>query len=217
MSSEFNFPEAPKRVEKAPRVFNAIPQTSKSKASLILGGFGLQFVKSALYPFTEGEKDDYAPVSTSYLGTPVFSNLTFPAGSYKNLQGEQIDFEELQIDTVLFDVSMAKNIVKTEIQGRNGTVKEYISDGDYQVVIRGLIASESSDKYPDEEVKKLVEILKVQKDLAVESRFLNDVFDISNIVIESYSLPQAEGFQNIQGFEITAISDDPIELTIRTK
>lgn len=185
------------------------------KPALILSGFGLTAVKSKLYNFGEPEEDKVAPVGTSYLGTPVFSNLDVEPGSYKNLEGEQIDFEGIRVDTVLFDVSQQKNIIKTDIQGRNGSVKEYISDGDFAVTIRGAIVNPEGAVYPEEDVLKLVEICKVQKSIQVNSRFLNDVFDIFDLVIESYSFPQSEGIENVQFFELSCVSDDPIELTIR--
>lgn len=181
----------------------------------ILLQFGLQRIKANIYNFGEDEPDKAAPVSTSYLGTPVFDKLDIIEGNYIDLNGEKVAYEGIFIETVLFDVSQNKNIVKTAIQGRNGTVKEYISDGDYNVIIRGVIASESAEKYPEEEVLKLVNILKVQKEIEVASRYLNDVFNITNLVVESYSFPQTQGYQNIQAFEINCISDDPIELTIR--
>ncbi|MCP4503693.1 MAG: hypothetical protein GY822_27510 [Deltaproteobacteria bacterium] len=186
----------------------------------ILGSFGLQALKTKFYNIDDPERD--APVATSYLGTPVFSNLFFgedeeTGGSYRSLEGEQIDWEPIEINTVLFSVNQQKNIVRTPIQGRNGTVKEYISDGDFDITIRGLIVSPDAETYPKEDVLKLVKILKVQDNLPIASRFLNEYFDITNIVVASYSLPENEGFQNVQAFEINAYSDEPVEISIKSR
>ena len=179
----------------------------------VLASFGLQALKSVFYGIQDEPTDD--PVATSYLGTPVFSNIDFIEGSYKNLEGETIEYETLTVNTVLFSVNQSKNVVRTPIQGRNGTVKEYISDGDFDVSIRGLIVSPNANEYPKNDVLKLVEILKVQDNLEIASRFLNDRFGITNLVIMSYSLPENEGFQNMQAFEINAVSDEPIELILK--
>ena len=195
---------------------DVIKRDPSKKPQLILSGFGLQSLKAKAYNISPEEQEkNYIAEHKSYLGTPIFSNLEFPKGSYKNLEGVQTDFEGLVIDTVLLSVNQSKNIIKTPIQGRNGTVKEYISDGDFDVSIRGIIASESSSVYPEEEVLKLIAICKVQKELKVASRYLNQVFDVQNLVITSYSIPQTEGTQNVQMFELNCISDDPVELTIR--
>jgi len=196
-----------------------IPNKSEPRVQVqpkpILGSFGLQALKTKFYGIDDPGRD--APVATSYLGTPVFSNIDFLEGSSKNLEGEQIEYDSLVVNTVLFAVNQQKNIVRTAIQGRNGTVKEYISDGDYDITIRGLIVSPDAEKYPTDDVLKLVEILKVQNNIEIASRFLNDYFSITNIVIASYSLPENEGFQNVQAFEINAYSDEPVELAIKTR
>ena len=135
MNREYITPEKPE-----PRVQVQPKQISEQ--------FSLQRLRARIYDgkipngTTVGEDADFdsnGQSFTSYLGTPVFSNLDFIGGSYKNLQGEQIEYEDLRIDTVLFDVSQQKNVVTTEIQGRNGTIKEYISDGDFAINISGLI------------------------------------------------------------------------------
>jgi hypothetical protein len=191
---------------------------------LVLRGFGLQALKTKFYDFGEEQPDDKAPVSTSYLGTPVFMNIEFIPGTYKDKKGRSITYGNLlknnddatafQINTVLVDVSQSKQIIKTNIQGVSGTVKEYISKGDYQVKIRGVLVDESSERYPQEQVVQLREYLDAETSIGVAGRFLNDLFDITDIVIEGYSFPQTEGAQNYQLFEITAVSDDPIELTV---
>ena len=186
----------------------------------ILGSFGLQALKTKFYGIEDPGGD--TPVAESF-GNPVFSNIDFIGTdddgknqkTYTSLEGEQVPFPTLVINTVLFSVNQSKNIVKTPIQGRNGTVKEYISDGDYDISIRGVIVSENANEYPKDEVRKLIEILRVQDSFSIASRYLNEVFDITDIVIESYSLPQSEGYHNVQAFEINAVSDEPIEITVQ--
>lgn len=157
---------------------------------------------SAEYPDREGQVNNYLGSRgtdenrLSYLGTPVFCDIAI----------EREGKEDLILDTVLIDVSMRKNIVTTPIQGRNGTVKEYISDGDYEVKIRGAVTS-ADFAYPRVFVRDLHEILKQSELLNVVSDFLL-LYDIKELVVTDYSFPQREGFQNMQLFEISCISDD---------
>lgn len=190
------------------------------KPQLVLSGFGLQALKTKAYGFGEDEPNERDSLPTSYLGTPVFSNVDFIEGSYRDLEGNVVDYlktgevKGLQVDTVLISVNQSKIIKRTQIQGRNGSVKEYISDGDFDVTIRGAIVDPSPSRYPEEQVLKLLEVCKVQKEIEISSFYLNDVFGISNLVITGYKIPQSEGVQNMQLFELSCLSDDPIELTI---
>ena len=195
---------------------------------IVLKGFGLQALKAIYYntQINTEEQDENTPDPgvTSYLGTPVFAQLLFIPGKYKDVKGEEVLYGEILkndynkenfvVNTVLIDVSQQKQIIKTNIQGVSGTVKEYISKGDYQVTIRGALVSESSVRYPEEEVTQLVEYLEAETSIGVASRFLDDIFNIQNIVVESFSFPQVEGTQNVQLFEVSAVSDQPIELTV---
>lgn len=137
----------------------------------------------------------------SALGTPLFCDLAFPR------QGKS----DLVLDTLLVDVSMRKNIVTTMVQGRPGTVKEYISDGDYDVRIRGAVVITGTNEYPGAQVRDLHEIITKTEAIPVVADYLRQ-FNIYSLVVTDFSFPQREGFQNVQLFEITCLSDLPEEL-----
>ena len=40
------------------------------------------------------------------------------------------------------EISNTRNIVKTDIQGRDGSVKEFINNGDYQISIKGILSND---------------------------------------------------------------------------
>lgn len=136
----------------------------------------------------------------SWLGTLVWSDMLL---RYDNI--------EVYFETVLFDVSQSKNIVKTSLQGRNGTIKEYISDGDYVVNVRAALVSKGSKAYPESEVRNLITLLQIPYGLEVISPLLQ-AFDIYNVVVEDYALPSTNGFTNMQLVEMNCISDSPLVL-----
>lgn len=177
--------------------------------SFILSQAGLLLAEPREFPAQEYEPDP--ALKESFFGTPIWCNLKFPAGTYETLEGDIIQFEGLEIDQVLMSVSQSKNIVTTAIVGRNGTVKEYIADGDYSISIQGALASNKADVYPVTEFANLLEILKAPVSVKVESEFLAQ-FDIQEIVVTNYDFPQVAGFRDLQYFSISAISDEPIEL-----
>lgn len=192
-------------------------QQAKDAGRLIIRSFGLQFLKTELYKqgMPVASEKDQPLYKSSMLGTPVFSDLSIQETSYRS--GDRIlTTPAISFETVLFNVMQRKNIVVTPVQGRNGTVKEYISDGDYQISIRGVITGPNG-KYPKDEeiqsVKTLFQKLIAPIALDVDSWFLAQ-FGIYSIVVSDFSFPQFEGVQSSQAFEIQAISDIPLDLQV---
>lgn len=148
------------------------------------------------------------------LGNKVFSNLQIQADEYE-LDGTKLQFRDLIFDTCLFTVRQMKNIVKTPVQGRSGTVKEFIGNGDYMISIRGVISG-PKNIYPlngnnvnsasVNSVNDLIAMCNAPIELSVNSWYLN-MLGIYSIVIESWDLPQREGNYSTQFFEIEASSD----------
>lgn len=123
---------------------------------------------------------------------------------------------ELLINDVVMNVSLQKEIVKTSIIGRKGSIKEYITDGDYQISMSvGIMAvndrGEIIDQYPERAVTQLREILERPEALEVNSGFL-DLFNINKIVVTNMTVKQMT-HSNRQVIEITAISDDDYCIT----
>jgi len=156
----------------------------------------------------------------SYDSSLVATQQTITA---KNILGqllfEQITFKTPTMaytfpDCPLIDITASKNIVTTPIQGRNGSVKEYISIDDYQVTIRGILINYDNDDYPEELVYNLHQVFKVEAELQVLSPVLN-LLDIHNLVIKDIKFPEVEGYSNIQPFVLQCLSDEPLELVIK--
>ena len=182
---------------------------ASQQRNFIIEGFALHSLKTLVFSPPEFETDD--PLKTSMLGTPVFGNLDIQGGSYVDLDGNTITYDGLTIDTVLFSVQQSKNVVTTPVQGRDGTVKEYISAQDFVINIDGILVGDQANVYPEEAVNTLIEIMNVPESINIVSEFL-DRFDISEVVITDYDLSQQKGSRNIQLFRLSLLSDTPIEL-----
>lgn len=198
----------------------------------ILEGFGLTAINApnefnkikGLIPVKNSETNPYKgaiskvdesdqPLYFSDLGTPVWANIEFSGGSYVDQNGVTINFPTIKFETVLLTIDLPKVIIKTPIQGRNGTVKEYIADDDYQINIKGVIPGRNN-QYPYDDVLTLRKMMGSPYPLKVRSRFLQ-MFDIDNIVISTVSLPQTEGGYGQQLFNINALSDTEVSLDIK--
>ena len=158
----------------------------------------------------------------SYLGTPVFSNLEIPEGIYLDNKGNTINFAGIRFDTALMNVTIEKNIVRTAINGLNGTVKQFISLGDYSVDVQAILIGQTdsnnsgfevsaTDRVPETEIRKLNKILQVPQEIEVISEFL-DFFDISTVVMTGGNVSQREGYRDSVFANFGLLSDTPIEL-----
>jgi len=156
------------------------------------------------------------PDKQSLLNTPIFDTVIFGelngTNVYKDINGNEFSFKPIQIDLALVTITQTKNIVTTAIQGKNGTIKEFISDGDYQVSINGIVWI-NDNIYPEDDVQTLINICKIPQSIKIFSNFIN-MFGITEIIITDYSIAQQEGLRNQQPFTINAISDAPINLEV---
>ena len=147
----------------------------------------------------------------SLLGTKVLVDLTFHGMNYTDENGQLFQFDDFVLETVLLSVTQNKNIVRTKIQGKKGSVKEYISLDDYSVQVNGIIVG-SNGAYPKNDVQTLLTILNCNEALTVTSWYLQ-LFGINALVIDSgASLNQDEGQYSRQAFSIPCVSDEATNL-----
>lgn len=186
--------------------FAAIKQAN---ANLIISSFAFPFLQTEIYkgriPVTQRDE----PLRKSKFGTNIFSDLQFTSITSN---GEEII--HIPVDTVLFNVQQTKNIVRTQIQGRDGAIKEYIGLDDYEINIKGVICGPNG-VYPWDEVSNLVAFCRYDQSIGITSKYLNDLFDITEVVIKDYSFEQSEGSQSYQRFEINCWSEKPVEVLIQ--
>lgn len=122
----------------------------------------------------------------------------------------------LLINDVTVNVSLQKEIVRTALVGRAGTIKEYITDGDYQLTMSvGIVATDNNgqiiDQYPERAIEQLREIMEIPESLEIHSVFLA-LFGITHIVVTGFSAKQMT-HSNRQVIEITAVSDSDYVIT----
>jgi Domain of unknown function (DUF6046) len=140
-----------------------------------------------------------------WLGKTTLTRLFFKS---------KISDKQFEFDEATCNVSRQKNIVETVVVGREGTVKEHISNGDYQIDISiGIMKNDKADEYPLEELRALVRMMDEPSAIEVGSEYL-DVFKIKEIVVKSHSNPQ-ETFSNRQPFTISAVSDKPYLMKLK--
>jgi hypothetical protein len=150
--------------------------------------------------------------ATSILGNPVLCDLKILGKSYTGLDGKKYTIPDITMETVIVSVSQTKNIIATPITGRDGTVKEYIALGDYMVSISGILTA-ANGQYPEESIAALAMAKKAPVSLEVVNKLLQ-LYDIDNMVIADYSIPQEPGKYSTQVVNIQAWSDNPFIINL---
>jgi hypothetical protein len=207
-----------------------LPQNKKKATFQTLAkGYGLPIVKRAFLNTEElnsgtnfgiGDNED----GRSWMGTPLFSTLFIerPETSEYIYNEETQTYSEtpivlasnktigdkqgVYIEGCIMDVNEVNNVVTTQIDGLNGGVDEFISNGDSIISIRGFFASKDVNVQPRLDTEILRSYCRVGVSLSVVNSYLNDTFGIGQIVVLSTNFFQQQGMRNVQYFEIQAKS-----------
>lgn len=148
----------------------------------------------------------------SDLGTSVFADVTFESITYQDATGKDVVTPNMVFQSILVNVSFPRNIVKTQIQGRNGTVKEYIGEDDAIITFKGIITGRNG-QYPAAQIYALRQMIKAPYAIPVTSTHLQNL-GIYSVVFEDSEFEQEEGSYSYQVFSLNAVSDIPQELQI---
>jgi len=199
-------------------VIDNTPKPVKQDTKYIVKGVATKVVTTELYKAgvnaAQQRGGGFNPDKELYkssLGTSVMQDITFPSFEY-TIDNVSFTVPEIKLYSMTLIVDMDKNIVKTPLQGLNGTIKEYISDNDDMVTMKGQISGKNG-AHPFQLVNDLKKLIKSPVAVKVINKFLQNL-DIDTLVIERVHLPQEEGGYSYQDFEITFSTDFPIELNI---
>ena len=124
----------------------------------------------------------------------------------------------------MINIQGSNRIIKRNIAkaGKNpiGSIKERWSTDDYEITITGALYGDrmfgkAAQTYPRAEMAKLRDLLLTPKELHVLCEPLQ-ILGINKIVIESMNFPFTKG-ENVQAYEIRAVSDFPYNLIYKRK
>ena len=196
--------------------------------------FGL-YARFPVYVLGDAKPGNVPPVNMEDFAMDAFKLATADFQNYKGASTpngivvwDQFEFKHPDLATgepiyvfpliTTVEISVAKNIVKTPLIGSNqnisGTAKELMSIDDAMLTFRGLaINFEQPNQYPEDEVKALNRLFSINDSLPVASKILL-LNDITHVVFTNKEFPPLEGYANVQPFEFTAISDNPIILDL---
>lgn len=111
----------------------------------------------------------------------------------------------IEVDAIV-SCAMTKNVVSTAIQGLAGTVKEWVSDGDVAINLEFTLLG-SEGKYPQDAVSAVMEVLRLNDTLQVDSKVLNGIWGVTRVVVRSVSFSPTIAF-DYQRFSVALESDE---------
>jgi len=163
--------------------------------------------------FTQASQQ-MTPVGYGKFGFPILSNLFIYGDTYYDNYGKPIaKFNDIRIDAILMDVEIDKNIIVTDVQGRNGSFIEYVSSKSRRISFYGTFLADTMNIYPEADIAEFIRCVDSNRAVKVDSWYLR-MFGIYYIFIKKARIWQEEGSQEYQRFEFEAISDTPVQLKI---
>lgn len=198
-------------------------ETKYNKWKYIAGTFNPFDIYAAVFgyralPFPQGQLNNLVPdvdEKISKLGAVLYKKDSkgreafCPITLTRVQNGKIVKKYELPYSTVA--IQLRKNIVKTALPGRRGSVKELIQIEDYQFTINGVILTDS--ELPESELMDINELFNINEPLKLENAFTDIFLQADNsVIIESIDLPDMKGISGAQAYSITISSDTILEL-----
>lgn len=121
----------------------------------------------------------------------------------------------LELPNAVLSITGTKNIVRTPLVGRRGTVKELINVGDYKISIAAFIHS-TDGSYPEAEISRMKELYNINESVELISALTDLLLDEGDrIVITDIQYPPTPGLEDGQVVTIECETDSSFELTIQ--
>jgi hypothetical protein len=177
-------------------------------------GFNLPSIGPDGIQVEPGKRPNSLKYNAPEIDTEVPDGATkSPLGTYyhfrTNLDGFVLPNEPL------IGISCSKNIIKTAIDGMDGTFKELYSMNDYTITIKGIaVDEENPDRYPQVAINRIREICEKRKSVEIINP-LTTYFNIGLIAIESWDIPEVQGAFGMQPYTITGVSDKEYQLILK--
>ena len=106
-------------------------------------------------------------------------------------------------------MNSTKNVVLTQVQGRDYTRKELVSGGDLTYTVNGSIVSDEVGVYPKEAVKRFIRIMQ-HNGIVKVNHVTFGLLGVKRIIIKDFSLGNQE-YKNIQPYSFTCVAVEPDE------
>lgn len=145
---------------------------------------------------------DPSYLKAKMTGKPILNR--YATIEYTDVDGNYYD---ILLETLVITASKTKNINTTNIQGVDGTIKEFISDGDYIINITGSFMGEDAWHYDDESIQDFVKLMETKDSITINNQYLNELLNVSSIVVTDWELVQSPELSNIIFYKMNCLSN----------
>jgi len=133
----------------------------------------------------------------------------------KTINGDTVTIPTSTNMLVWFDpvgipsINSDRNIILTNVQGRDYSRKEIVSNGDVKFSVTGNMCSGVPGVYPEDEVKKFIQIMNF-KGVVYCNHYILSLLGINKFVVTSWNLNPRQGFgDNEQDYTFSAVGVMP--------
>ena len=132
-----------------------------------------------------------------------------PQAQVKQLETEMY---KIRLDNVELSVNSVNNITRTSINGMNGTFKEFNSKGDYLISLSGSLIGANPFQNDIQNLNNFAKIELKNENLNIKSKFLNDTFNIFDVVLTDWTFTLSKQYNNVVDYTISLESDNDLEI-----
>ncbi len=153
-------------------------------------------------PFPLGNLDAINPHESSknlmdaYFGKTVLGKSFFMP----------VTVDGYSLPGVNINISGGKKIIKTLINEKKGTDKEFFATDDYKITLRGVASNLESNDFPEADLDKIYKMYEKNEALSIKC-VLTDIIKVYSVVIETFKFPEMKGVDNAQAYVLNCISD----------
>ena len=162
----------------------------------------------------ENEYNDFD--NQSILGTPIVFQAWMIGGGYRVYDKGQIKIKNF--DTVafppatMFSFRRAKNIIRTNVLGSDGTVKEIFGFDDWIIDVKGLCLDEP-EKSARSQFLDLLKYEAIADAVEIEGALFN-TFNIRRVCMSDFNAEVPQGKPGVIAFSCQLVADEDLEFQL---
>lgn len=151
-----------------------------------------------------------------YMGVEIWLPAMFwdlPESYFKDIEDcEIVDVNKrrLYLPYVVIRVTGRKEIIKTPVNARGGTVKEAYNIDDYNITMRGFLIDKVNYQFPELQIIALKRLFELNQSVAFDNGLTNIFLNSkTNVAIETLDFPEVEGGKwHVRPFSMQMVSDN---------
>jgi hypothetical protein len=151
------------------------------------------------------------PIGDRFVVFQAFLNRneqTFLYNQVSSFESQTANLETFSftIQDPVITVAQPREVIRTKVKGLDGDIVEIMQNGSYEISITGSFAGNAYWLYDVDSLKLLETVCNSKLSLEVLSPYLNDVYNITDLVVLDHKISQSTEYTNITNIEISCIS-----------